>query len=93
VLRRLAPAEAWAEINPSDARTLGIQPNDRIEIASRRAKIAVRAFVTRTVRRGEILLAMHDPTINRLTFAAFDPYSRQPAYKACAVRVVPASLT
>jgi len=30
---------------------------------------------------------MHDPTMNRLTFAAFDPYSRQPAYKACAVRV------
>ena len=22
---------------------------------------------------------------NRLTFAAFDPHSRQPAYKACAV--------
>ena len=26
-------------------------------------------------------------TSNRLTFAAFDPHSRQPAYKACAVRV------
>ena len=25
--------------------------------------------------------------MNRLTFAAFDSYSRQPAYKACAVRV------
>jgi len=25
--------------------------------------------------------------MNRLTFAAFDPYSRQPAYKACAVRI------
>ena len=28
---------------------------------------------------------MHDEATNRLTFAAFDPYSRQPSYKACAV--------
>jgi assimilatory nitrate reductase catalytic subunit len=30
---------------------------------------------------------MHYEVMNRLTFAAFDPYSRQPAYKACAVRI------
>ena len=30
---------------------------------------------------------MHYDVMNRLTFAAFDPYSRQPAYKACAVRI------
>jgi assimilatory nitrate reductase catalytic subunit len=30
---------------------------------------------------------MHYETMNRLTFAAFDPHSRQPAYKACAVKV------
>jgi assimilatory nitrate reductase catalytic subunit len=32
---------------------------------------------------------MHGPTINKLTFAAFDPHSRQPAYKACAVNLMP----
>jgi assimilatory nitrate reductase catalytic subunit len=30
---------------------------------------------------------MHFEAVNRLTFAAFDPHSRQPAYKACAVSV------
>jgi hypothetical protein len=25
--------------------------------------------------------------MNKLTFPAFDPYSHQPAYKACAVRI------
>jgi hypothetical protein len=25
--------------------------------------------------------------VNRVTLAVFDPYSRQPSYKACAVRV------
>jgi assimilatory nitrate reductase catalytic subunit len=30
---------------------------------------------------------MHYAAMNRLTFPAFDPYSRQPSYKHCAVRV------
>jgi anaerobic selenocysteine-containing dehydrogenase len=30
---------------------------------------------------------MHYETTNQLTDAVFDPYSHQPAYKACAVRV------
>ncbi|AMV38401.1 hypothetical protein [Planctomyces sp. SH-PL62] len=30
---------------------------------------------------------MHDGATNRLTFAAFDPESRQPAYKSCAARI------
>jgi assimilatory nitrate reductase catalytic subunit len=30
---------------------------------------------------------MHYPDLNRLTFPVVDPYSRQPAYKHCAVAV------
>jgi assimilatory nitrate reductase catalytic subunit len=30
---------------------------------------------------------MHDAATNRLTFPAFDPHSRQPSYKFCAVSV------
>jgi assimilatory nitrate reductase catalytic subunit len=30
---------------------------------------------------------MHDESTNRLTDAVFDPYSHQPAYKACAVAI------
>jgi len=30
---------------------------------------------------------MHFGTVNQLTFPSFDPYSRQPSYKACAVAV------
>jgi assimilatory nitrate reductase catalytic subunit len=32
---------------------------------------------------------MHDPAVNQLTLNVVDPYSRQPAYKHCAVRVEP----
>ncbi|RYF50334.1 MAG: hypothetical protein EOO38_05905 [Cytophagaceae bacterium] len=31
---------------------------------------------------------MHYPEVNRLTHWAFDPHSRQPNYKACAVVLV-----
>jgi assimilatory nitrate reductase catalytic subunit len=53
--------------------------------------MATRAFVTHTVQPGQVFVSMHFPETNRLTFAAFDPSSRQPAYKACAVAIHRAS--
>lgn len=87
VLRRLAPSEVYVEIAPADAKQLGIEPDELVSVASQRAKIQARAFVTHSVKPGEVFIPMHYETMNRLTFAAFDPYSRQPAYKACAVRI------
>jgi assimilatory nitrate reductase catalytic subunit len=88
VLRRLASLHDYVEVSPDDARTRGIATNDTVKVVSARGSVLVRAFVTRTVRSGELFIPMHGPTINKLTFAAFDPHSRQPAFKACAVNVV-----
>jgi assimilatory nitrate reductase catalytic subunit len=85
VLSRLAPREIYVEVNPRDARQLAIAPNAWIEVVSRRGAIRARAFVTHSVRPGEVFVPMHYPETNQLTLAAFDPHSRQPAYKACAV--------
>jgi assimilatory nitrate reductase catalytic subunit len=49
------------------------------------------AFVTSTIALGQTFIPMHYEIVNRLTFPAFDPYSRQPAYKACAVNLKPAT--
>jgi assimilatory nitrate reductase catalytic subunit len=87
VLRALAPSELYIELSPADARALGVQPNELVTVSSRRASIQARAFVTQTVKSGQVFMPMHHPSANQLTLAAFDPYSRQPAYKACAVRV------
>jgi assimilatory nitrate reductase catalytic subunit len=87
ILRRLAPAQIYVEINPDDARRLGIGPHEWVEIVSRRATIRARASLTHAVRAGELFVPMHYAETNRLTLSAFDPYSRQPAYKACAVTV------
>ena len=56
-------------------------------MSSARATVRARAFLTNTVSPGQVFMPMHYDTMNRLTFAAFDPYSRQPAYKACAVKL------
>ena len=61
------------------------------EITEVTAIVRARAFVAPTVARGCVFLPMHDESTNRLTDAVFDPVSRQPAYKACAVRVRAAS--
>lgn len=87
VLRKLYPSSSHVEIHPVDAEALGIPPGGSVIVESRRGKMRASAFVSPTVGRGQIFLPMHDPAANRLTYADFDPYSRQPSYKACAARV------
>jgi assimilatory nitrate reductase catalytic subunit len=87
VLRKLSPEDVYVEINAEDARRLGIRPNQQVSVASRRGKIRARAAVTYAVRPGEVFLPMHYDVVNRLTHPGFDPYSKQPSYKACAVRI------
>lgn len=87
VLARLAPRTLYIEISHQDARALGINPDETVTVSSRRASVEARAFITNSVSAGQVFMPMHYETMNELTFPAFDPYSRQPAYKACAVRV------
>ena len=89
VLRKLYPDEVYVEINPADARARGIRPHARVEVRSRRGRIRATAFVTRSVQPGHLFVPMHYEVTNRLTDAVFDPYSKQPSYKACAVDVAP----
>lgn len=87
VLRKLAPRELYVEIHPGDADRLGISDGSPVAVSSRRAEITARAFVTPTVSIGQLFMPMHFREVNRLTHPAFDPHSRQPSYKACAVRL------
>jgi anaerobic selenocysteine-containing dehydrogenase len=89
VLRALSPAGCYVEINPRDAERFGIAPQAKVRVRSRRGALVATAFVTSTVQPGQVFIPMHYPETNRLTLAAFDPYSRQPAYKSCAVRIEP----
>ncbi len=87
VLRKLSPRESYIEINPMDALEFEIKDQDWISVQSRRGEVKARAFLTQTVQRGQLFMPMHDITTNQLTHPSFDPYSRQPSYKCCAVRL------
>jgi predicted molibdopterin-dependent oxidoreductase YjgC len=87
LLRSLHPAEAYVEIHPADADARDVQSGMLVSVESRRASVPARAFVTATVERGQVFMPMHYSVTNRLTDPVFDPHSRQPSYKACAVNV------
>ncbi len=91
VLRQLYPEKIYVEIHPSDAKQESIRPNSRVVVQSQRGEITARAYLTQTVPQGQVFIPMHYPETNQLTLAHFDPYSRQPSYKNCAVRIRPAS--
>jgi assimilatory nitrate reductase catalytic subunit len=87
VLRKLYPANAYVEIHPADARRLHIAEQRKVTVTSRRGSMDATAHVTATVQPGQIFIPMHYDGVNALTFPAFDPHSRQPSYKHCAVKV------
>lgn len=89
VLRTLYPANPYIEIHPDDAARLGLRPNADVAVISRRARVVCTAFITPTVQSGQVFIPMHYDITNRLTRAEFDPHSRQPSYKHCAVRLEP----
>ncbi len=96
-LRRAMP-QSYVEIHPDDARALGIANGDLVEVASRRGKIVLPAWIDGRGRppRGLVFVPFFDERllINRVTLGQIDPISKEPDYKKCAVklrRVGPAS--
>ncbi|HEX5060204.1 MAG TPA: nitrate reductase [Kofleriaceae bacterium] len=87
VLEKLGTSTPYVELSPVDAAALRISPGQLVVIESRRGRMPARAFVTHGVQPKHVFVPMHYARTNQLTFPAFDPESRQPAYKSCAVAV------
>ena len=92
-LNALTP-EPFLEMNPADALELGLTEGQRVEIRSRRGKAVSTLAVRETAPAGIVFMPMHwndlwcpEASPNEITTDAADPISRQPALKACAVRV------
>jgi assimilatory nitrate reductase catalytic subunit len=92
VLRKLAPTQLTVDLHPEDARRHSIISGDRVNVSSRRGSIEAIAVITATVQPGQLFMPMHFEAVNQLTHAAFDPHSRQPAYKASAVAIARAQM-
>jgi len=81
--------QALVEINPKDARKVGIVDGDLIKVVSRRGEIISQAQVTDRVEPGIIFTTFHfaEAAANFLTNPALDPYAKIPEFKVAAVRV------
>jgi nitrate reductase NapA len=82
---------AYVELNPEDARVLGVYRGDKLRITSRRGEIVLPVSVDgRSVpQKGSVFVPFFDETklINVVTLDAFCPISKEPDYKKCAVRL------
>jgi anaerobic selenocysteine-containing dehydrogenase len=87
VLRTLYPANAYVEIHPSDLARLGLVANKPVAVLSRRGRIECAAVASPSVQPGHVFIPMHYDVTNKLTQSEYDPHSRQPSYKYCAVRL------
>jgi assimilatory nitrate reductase catalytic subunit len=89
ILERLSP-RAWLEINPRDAQRLGLRSHDSVDVISRRGRTrGVELRLTEITAPGQVFMPFHfsETNVNEITQSAFDPISREPNYKQCAVRV------
>ena len=89
ILEHLSPV-AWLEMNPRDAHKIGLRSHDRIDLVSRRGRVrGIELRLTEIVAPGQVFMPFHyfETNVNEVTQSAFDPISREPNYKQCAVRV------
>lgn len=78
------------ELNPADARELGVGDGEAVLVSSRRAQISIAVRLSDRVARRQVFIPMHyrEAAANLLTNPALDPYAHIPEFKVCAVRVV-----
>jgi ferredoxin-nitrate reductase len=85
-----AAPDVWVELAPADAARFGVRDGDLVRVESRRGHVEAVARVNGT-REGVVFLPFHygdpDRAANELTLTVWDPVSKQPAFKAGAVRV------
>ncbi|MGL1885221.1 MAG: molybdopterin-dependent oxidoreductase [Reichenbachiella sp.] len=90
VLHQAVP-KSYVELNPSDAKAMGISQGDAVRLTSRRGTIVMPASIEERGQpvKGQVFVPFfeEEKLINDLTLDAFCPISRQPDYKKCAIKV------
>ncbi len=83
--------EAFVEIHPRDARDLGVEDGQIVDVVSRRGRVRCRAMISKQVKRHIIWMPFHFPEArtNHLTNDAGDEVTGTGEYKVCAARIEP----
>jgi len=82
----------YMEMNPDSAKELAIGHMTYARLISRRGYAVVLVQLTHRVPHNMVFIPFHfHECVNQLTLGLLDPYSRQPAFKQCAVKIEPAT--
>ena len=81
-----------ASVHPDDLKKLGVEPNNKIRISSRRGTVECFARSDDGLLHGQIFMPFcyHEAAANLLTTDALDPFAKIPEFKFCAIKVSPA---
>ena len=87
-LNALEP-EATIEINPTDANALKISSGDKVRMISRRGEVIAKARITEESPPKVVFMTFHfaEAPVNIVTNSFWDPVSKIPELKVCAVRL------
>jgi ferredoxin-nitrate reductase len=88
-------AEAYLEINPTDAAARDLTDNSLVEVSNHRGSVRIKIIITETIKPGVVFLPMHWGKIlnsdthraNNLTNNLVDSRSKEPDFKFAAVQV------
>jgi anaerobic selenocysteine-containing dehydrogenase len=92
VLMKKEP-EPFVELHPADAARLGIGEGELLRVRSRRGHAQAACRLTQAIKPGTCFMPFHwgslrgAADVNQATSEAFDPVSKQPELKFCAVRL------
>lgn len=88
--------EPFADLNPVDAQCHGIAENTLVSVKSDKGEIVVRARINEGQQQGSLFVPIHwndqfshTARVSSLVSAVTDPFSGQPEFKHCPVRVEP----
>jgi len=93
---REAEPEAFVEIHPDTASSLGLKDGELVTIVSRRGRAVCKARFSRGIRFDTLFMPFHWPgagRANTLTNNAVDPLSKIPEFKIAAARIERAPAT
>jgi len=92
LLMRKEP-DPFLELHPVDAKRLGIGEGELVTVRSRRGEATATCRTTAAITLGTCFMPFHwgslrgAAVVNQATSEAFDPVSKQPELKFCAVRI------
>lgn len=82
-------SQPYMEINPDDAKSLGVKDGQMVRVSSRRGSIEIMARFSERPVHGIVFIPFHykEASANVLTNTAVDPVCKIPELKVCAVKI------